>query len=57
VLVLCPVGNLRDLAACALINPDVFGFSIIRKNFYATALRLNNSAGTKSCFRRSTASM
>ena len=35
----------------------MFFFSIIRKGFYAAAVRLNSSAGTKSCFLRSTASM
>jgi len=34
-----------------------FGFSIIRKSSYAAAVRLNSSAGTKSWFLRSTASM
>jgi hypothetical protein len=28
-----PVGNRRDLAACAFMYPDVFAFSIIRKRF------------------------
>ena len=53
----CPVADMRDLAVCASMNPDVFVFSFIRKGFYAAAVDLNSSAGTKFCFLRSTASM
>jgi hypothetical protein len=37
-----PAGNLRDLAACASIDPDVFPFSA---RFYAAAVRRNSAAG------------
>ena len=53
----CPVADIHDLAVCASMNPDVFVFSFIRKGFYAAAVDLNSSAGTKFCFLRSTASM
>ena len=50
-----PGGDLRDLAACASIDPDVF--SLLRKGFYAAAVRLNSPAGTKSVLRLSTTSI
>ena len=50
-----PAGHLRDLAACAPSDPDVF--SLAGRGFYATAVRLNSPVGTKSVFRLSTASM
>ena len=46
--------HLRDLAACAPDDPDVFHS---RAGFYAAAVPPSCSAGTKSCFLRSTASM
>jgi hypothetical protein len=57
VLPLRPVGKRRDLADCAFLYPDVFAFPLSGKGSYAAAVRLNSSAGTKSCFLRSTASM
>ena len=45
-----PVGKRRDLAACAFMYPDVFAFPLLGKGSYAAAVRLNSSAGTKSCF-------
>ena len=48
------VANLRDLAACARNNPDVF--FILRKVFMLPRC-LQLLAGTKSCCLRSTASM
>jgi hypothetical protein len=53
----CPVGNRRDLAACALVNPDLLFFPLLREGLYTAIVRLNSSAGTKSCCLRSTASM
>jgi hypothetical protein len=53
----CPVGNLRDLAACASKNPDVFVLSLVGNVFHAAAVPANSSAGTKSIFLRSTASI
>jgi hypothetical protein len=32
-LLLCPVGQLQDLAACAFMNPDVFAFPSKGKAF------------------------
>ena len=52
-----PVANRRDLAVCASMNPDVFAFPLLGKVFYAAAVGMNSSAGKKSCFLRSTASM
>jgi hypothetical protein len=49
-----PARHLRDLAACAPSNPDVFHS---REGFHAAALPLNFPVSTKSCFLRSTASM
>ena len=46
--------HLRDLAVCAPDDPDVFHS---RAGFYAAAVPPSCSAGTKSCFLRSTASM
>ena len=50
-----PGGQLRDLAACASSNP-VFVLPLSGRVFQATALSAKASAGTKSCFLRSTAS-
>jgi hypothetical protein len=47
-----PARHLRDLAACAPSNPDVFSFP---GRFHAAPL--NSPLSTKSCFLRSTASM
>jgi hypothetical protein len=49
-----PAGHMRDLAACASGDPDVFPS---REGFYAAAVRMNSPAGTKSVFRLSTANM
>jgi hypothetical protein len=57
VLPLRPVGKRRDLADCAFMYPNVFAFPLSGKGSYAAAVRLNSSAGTKSWFLRSTASM
>jgi hypothetical protein len=46
--------HLRDLAACAPDDPDVFSFL---GRFHAAAVPLNSPVSTKSCFLRSTASM
>ena len=50
-----PGGDLRDLAACASIEP-VFVFPY-QESFYAAAVRLKSPAGTKSLLRFSTASI
>lgn len=50
-----PAGHLRDLAACASSNPDVFPF--FRKGFYTAAAGENSPAGMKPVPRLSTASM
>jgi hypothetical protein len=49
-----PAGDVRDLAACASSDPDI---SLLRKGFYAAAVRMNCPAGRKSVFRLSTANM
>src|SRR3982074_40538 len=49
-----PARDLRDLAACAPNDPDVL---YSQAGFYAAAVPPSCSAGTKSCFLRSTASM
>jgi hypothetical protein len=46
--------HLRDLAACAPSNPDVFHSW---EGFHAAAVPLHFPVSTKSCFLRSTASM
>ena len=50
-----PAGDLRDLAACASVDPDVFPF--FGRVLYAAAVRRNSPAGTKSVWRLSTASI
>ena len=52
-----PFANRRDVAACALMNPDIFSFPLVGRGFYTATVRLNTSEGTKSCCLRSTASM